>query len=35
MLEHMDAGCSKENAILVSKDVNGYVEIQNLNGLDV
>lgn len=34
MLSHMDSGTSKESAITVSKDVNGYVSIENLNGLD-
>lgn len=31
----MDAGCNQSDAIVVSKDVNGYVAIENLNGLDV
>lgn len=35
MLGHMDAGCGQADAIIVSKDVNGYVAIENLNGLDV
>ena len=35
MLSHMDAGVSQDNAITVSKDVNGYVAIENLNGLEV
>jgi hypothetical protein len=35
MLCHMDAGVSQDNAITVSKDVNGYVAIENLNGLEV
>lgn len=35
MLEHMDAGLEQHSAITVSKDINGYVLIQNLNGLDV
>ena len=35
MLEHMDAGCSQEQATTVSKDVNGYVDIEKLNGLDL
>lgn len=34
MLSHMDAGVGQEDATTVSKDVNGYVAIQNLNGLD-
>ena len=34
MLRHMDQGTSQENATTVSKDVNGYVAIENLNGLD-
>jgi hypothetical protein len=35
MLNHMDAGVSQDDAINVSKDVNGYVAIENLNGLEV
>ena len=35
MLSHMDAGVSQDDAITVSKDVNGYVAIENLNGLDL
>ncbi len=35
MLSHLDAGVSQDAAIVVSKDVNGYVAIENLNGLDV
>ncbi|WP_080898385.1 M23 family metallopeptidase [Variovorax paradoxus] len=34
MLSHMDSGVSQADAITVSKDVNGYVAIENLNGLD-
>lgn len=34
MLSHLDSGISQANAITVSKDVNGYVAIENLNGLD-
>lgn len=35
MLMHLDAGASQDAAIIASKDVNGYVAIENLNGLDV
>lgn len=35
MLSHMDRGLSIENAVEVSKDVNGRVSIENLNGLEV
>lgn len=35
MLSHLDAGAEQDNAITASKDVNGYVAIENLNGLDV
>jgi hydroxyethylthiazole kinase len=35
MLKHLDAGISQGDAIAVSKDVNGYVAIENLNGLDI
>jgi hydroxyethylthiazole kinase len=35
MLAHMDSGLEQSSAITVSKDINGYVAIQNLNGLDV
>ena len=35
MLSHMDAGAAQEHTISVSKDVNGYVAIENLNGLEV
>jgi predicted chitinase len=35
MLRHMDAGLRQSDAIVVSKDVNGYVAIENLNGLEV
>ncbi|MEK6294344.1 MAG: M23 family metallopeptidase [Paraburkholderia tropica] len=35
MLGHMDDGVSQDRAITVSKDVNGYVAIENLNGLEV
>jgi hypothetical protein len=35
MLRHLDAGINQDNAIVVSKDVNGYVSIENLNGLDI
>jgi hydroxyethylthiazole kinase len=31
----MDSGLEQSSAITVSKDINGYVAIQNLNGLDV
>ncbi|WP_235844734.1 hypothetical protein [Cupriavidus agavae] len=34
MLSHMDKGVEQQHAITVSKDVNGYVRIENLNGLD-
>lgn len=34
MLEHLDAGVSIDDAIAASRDVNGHVEIENLNGLD-
>ena len=34
MLAHLDAGVEIENAIIASKDVNGYVAIEKLNGLD-
>lgn len=34
MLSHMDVGISQSDVIRVSNDVNGYVAIQNLNGLD-
>jgi predicted chitinase len=34
MLSHLDAGISQADAITASKDVNGYVSIENLNGLD-
>lgn len=34
MLSHMDAGVGQDNAVVVSKDVNGNVSIENLNGLD-
>lgn len=34
MLRHMDAGTTQQASIVVSKDVNGYVAIENLNGLD-
>jgi predicted chitinase len=34
MLNHLDGGISQSDAITVSKDVNGYVSIENLNGLD-
>jgi hydroxyethylthiazole kinase len=34
MLSHMDAGVEQDNAIAASRDVNGNVSIQNLNGLD-
>ncbi len=34
MLSHLDAGVEQENAIIASKDVNGYVAIENLNSLD-
>lgn len=30
----LDAGVSQENAVAVSKNVNGNVSIENLNGLD-
>ncbi|MFM0190955.1 M23 family metallopeptidase [Paraburkholderia nemoris] len=35
MLKHMDAGSTQSDAITVSKDVNGYVSIEKLNGLEV
>jgi hypothetical protein len=35
MLSHLDAGVTQDAAIVASKDVNGYVAIENLNGLDV
>lgn len=35
MLSHLDSGTSQQDAITVSKDVNGYVAIENLNGLDL
>ncbi|MGF6410499.1 hypothetical protein [Paraburkholderia sp. MM5482-R1] len=35
MLSHVDAGVTQDDAIRASKDVNGYVAIENLNGLDV
>jgi hypothetical protein len=35
MLRHMDAGCSQDQAITVSEDVNGYVDIEKLNGLEL
>ena len=35
MLGHMDAGIDIHSAVTVSKDVNGYVTIENLNGLEV
>lgn len=34
MLSHLDAGAEQANAITASKDVNGYVDIEKLNGLD-
>lgn len=34
MLRHLDGGVAQEDAVRASKDVNGYVDIQNLNGLD-
>lgn len=34
MLSHLDAGAEQNNAITASKDVNGYVDIEKLNGLD-
>ena len=34
MLSHLDAGVSQQDVIRVSKDVNGYVAIENLNGLE-
>lgn len=34
MLRHMDAGIAQPETIVVSKDVNGHVAIENLNGLD-
>ncbi|PIF74215.1 hypothetical protein CLU95_1336 [Variovorax sp. 54] len=34
MLNHLDGGISQTDAITASKDVNGYVSIENLNGLD-
>jgi hypothetical protein len=34
MLSHLDAGAEQSNAITASKDVNGYVDIEKLNGLD-
>jgi len=34
MLSHLDAGVEQNNAIAASRDVNGNVAIQNLNGLD-
>jgi hypothetical protein len=34
MLKHLDHGVSQDDATIASKDVNGYVAIQNLNGLD-
>jgi len=34
MLSHLDAGTSQADVIRVSNDVNGYVAIQNLNGLE-
>jgi hydroxyethylthiazole kinase len=34
MLRHMDAGIDQDSAITVCKDINGYVAIENLNGLD-
>ncbi len=35
MLSHVDSGVAQNDAIRVSKDVNGYVAIENLNGLEV
>ena len=35
MLRHIDAGVTQRHAITASKDVNGYVAIEYLNGLDV
>jgi hydroxyethylthiazole kinase len=35
MLAHMDAGVGINHAVTLSKDVNGYVAIENLNGLEV
>ncbi|MCP3706228.1 hypothetical protein M3I54_04385 [Paraburkholderia sp. CNPSo 3274] len=35
MLSHLDAGVTQDDAIRASKDVNGYVVIENLNGLEV
>jgi hypothetical protein len=35
MLSHVDAGVTQDDAIRASKDVNGYVAIENLNGLEV
>lgn len=35
MLGHLDAGLTQDDAIRCSKDVNGYVAIENLNGLDL
>jgi hypothetical protein len=35
MLMHLDHGVSQDDAIIASKDVNGYVDIQNLNGLEI
>jgi hypothetical protein len=35
MLNHLDHGVSQADSIVASKDVNGYVAIENLNGLDV
>ncbi len=36
MLKHLDVGVSKDDSIVASKDVNGYVSaIENLNGLDL
>lgn len=34
MLNHLDHGVSQDDATIASKDVNGYVAIQHLNGLD-
>lgn len=34
MLSHLDAGIQQSDAIAASRDVNGNVSIQNLNGLD-
>ncbi|CAG9239989.1 hypothetical protein BCAR13_920002 [Paraburkholderia caribensis] len=35
MLRHMDAGVTQDDAAAVSRDVNGNVSIENLNGYDV